>query len=35
MATLDDSLDRIELLSDDFKWYNYKQSPATKEQIEI
>ncbi len=35
MATLDDFLDRIELLSDDFKWYNYKQSPATKEQIEM
>jgi len=33
MATLNDFLDRIELLSDDFKWYNYKQFPATAEQI--
>lgn len=34
MAILDDFLDRIELLNDDFMWYNYKNSPATIEQIE-
>lgn len=34
IATLDDFLDRIELLGDDFMWYNYKQSPTTKIQID-